>query len=93
MKKTILLLFCLVMALILAACSGEKADQNNEDTHVFVTEGETDPNAEVETPFISYAPPYYSIGYNGDAADLLTFAPSAAKAGDVLELKTDVLYH
>ena len=92
MKKTILLLFCLVMALILAACSGEKADQNNEDTHVFVTEGETDPNAEVETPFISYAPPYYSIGYNGDAADLLTFAPSAAKAGDVLELKTDVLY-
>ncbi len=53
MKKTILLLFCLVVALILAACSGKKADQNNEDTYVFATEGETDTKAEVETPLIS----------------------------------------
>ena len=92
MKELRLLLYCLVILLILTACSGGKADQNHEDTPVFSTEGETDPKAEAETPPISYAPPYYTIGYDGDAADLLTFAPSAAKAGELVELKTGVLF-
>lgn len=47
--------------------------------------------AEIETPYISYQKPYYSIGYEGNAADEFPNKPAAAKAGDTVELKTGVL--
>ena len=83
MKKVLLALMLLIIVSMMVGCSTTAKPSETISTYEVV---------EVETPLISYAPPYYSIGYNGDAADLLTFAPSAAKAGDVLELKTGVLY-
>ncbi|MBR4206297.1 MAG: hypothetical protein IKQ92_12560 [Clostridia bacterium] len=95
-------LLCAAVLLIsaLPACAAPSADpaggghEVDEAAQAEQAEqaSETEPKAVVEEPFISYAPPYYSIGYSGNAADHLTSAPAAAKAGDTVEIRTEVLY-
>ncbi len=84
-----------VLISILPACSAPSADpagggHDVDEDAPTEQAGETDPKA--GTPLISYAPPYYGIGYSGSAADRLIDAPPAAKAGDTVEIRTEVLY-
>ena len=83
MKKSILLLFCLVVALILAACSGEKADSQNENIP-----------AEDPAPASTSDDFGYRIGYElGDEfTGIFTDMPSEAFPGDIVEIRTGILF-
>ncbi len=83
MKKSILLLFCSVMALILAACSGEKADSQNENI-----------TAEDPAPASTSDDFGYRIGYElGDEfTGIFTDMPSEAFPGDIVEIRTGILF-
>lgn len=83
MKKTMLLLFCLVMALIMAACSGEKADKQTDNIP-------TDDSV----PAATSAGFGYHIGYElGDEfTDIFTDMPLEAFPGDPVEIRTGILF-
>ena len=82
MKKTILLLLCFVMALILAACSGEKADPPKESVI-------PDDSAPVSTSAASGYRIEYELG--DEFTDIFTDMPSEASPGDIVEVKTAIL--
>ena len=83
MKKTILLLICLVMVLILTACFGGKADIQNEDIPA--------DNSVSATTSADFG---YHIGYELDSefTDVFTDMPSEAFPGDAVEIRTGILF-
>ena len=83
MKKTTLLLFCFIMALILAACSGEKADSPKEGASPddsLLSSTSADSGYHIE----------YALG--DEFTDIFTDMPSEAFPGDTVELRTAILY-
>ena len=83
MKRTILLLFCLVMPLVLPACSGMGAEPRNEKIPAH------DP-----APATVSADSGYRVGYalGDEFTGIFTDMPQEANAGDTVEIRTAILF-
>ena len=81
MKRTILLLFCLVMPLVLPACSGMGAEPRNEKIP-----------AEDPAPAPVSADSGYRVGYalGDEFTGIFTDTPQEANAGDTVEIRTAI---
>lgn len=82
MKKTILLLFCLAMTLVLAACSAGKADKQGGQSG--------DGPASASASGVPARRVEYGLG--DEFTDVFTQLPREARPGDTVELRTEILF-